>query len=403
MLSRQAIGKNIMKIGITSITLSCALAAFSSLAQADTQQPELTIWTGKSHQQMQLIAKQFSADTGIIVEVKQPVDITGNFEIQARNGEGPDIVFWPHDRMGDWANAGLIKQLKPSQALQDSAVDYAWDAVKVEGKIYGYPIGVEAISLIYNKALIKEVPTNFEEIFALDKQLQEQQQTKAILWDYNNTYYTWPLFAANGAYVFGKQGGQYDVKDTGVNHPSAMYAGKLLKDMLDQQIMPRNADYSIMDMQFVKGKVAMVINGPWYWDELESVGMDFGVAPLPKINGKPAKAFVGIWSAMVNSATNQPALVDEFLNYYLMNVDNQRLLFSSGDIGAMANLQLQQELINDPKVQAVYASAAQGEPMPNAAAMGKFWAAMATSLTNITTGRQAVDKALNAAAKRITR
>ncbi|MGY5450174.1 maltose/maltodextrin ABC transporter substrate-binding protein MalE [Agarivorans sp. MS3-6] len=392
-----------MKTRKTSLALTLLMSVLSAPSYAESVEPSLTIWTGKSHSQMQLIAEQFTKNTGVNVDVKRPVDITGNFEIQARNGEGPDVIFWPHDRIGDWANAGLISELRPSQTLIDSAVGYAWDAVKVEGKIYGYPIGVEAISLIYNKALISQPPKSFEEIFALDLQLQEQHQSKAILWDYNNTYYTWPLLAADGAYVFAKQGEQYNVKDTGVNHPSAMYAGHLLKRMLDQQIMPRNADYSIMDAKFVKGEVAMVINGPWYWDELKSVGMDFGVAPLPQINGKPAKAFVGIWSAVVNSATTNRQLVDEFLNYYLMTVDNQRLLFTSGDLGAMANLQLQNELADNPKVQAVYASAAQGEPMPNAAAMGKFWAAMATTLTNITTGRQGVESALNAAAKRIIR
>ncbi|WP_411990816.1 maltose/maltodextrin ABC transporter substrate-binding protein MalE [Agarivorans sp. DSG3-1] len=391
----------ITRISSLAATLLVLGIACAKADQVDA--PSITIWTGKSHAQMQQIAQDFTTDTGVSVEVKRPVDITGNFEIQARNGEGPDVIFWPHDRIGDWAKAGLISELKPSESLKASAVDYAWDAVSVEGKIYGYPIGIEAISLIYNKALISQVPTSFEEIFQLDQQLQEQHKAKAILWDYNNTYYTWPLLAADGAYVFAKQNQRYNVKDTGVNHPSAMYAANLLKRMLDEQVMPRNADYSIMDVQFIKGEVAMVINGPWYWDELNSVGMDFGVAPLPSVNGKPAKAFVGIWSAVVNSATKHPALVDEFLNYYLMTVENQRLLFSSGDIGAMANLELEKELANDPKVQAVYASAAQGEPMPNAAAMGKFWAAMATTLTNITTGRQPVEKALNAAAKRITR
>ncbi|WP_427980656.1 maltose/maltodextrin ABC transporter substrate-binding protein MalE [Agarivorans sp.] len=366
--------------------------------------PGLTLWTGKSYPQMQQIAEQFEQDTGVSVMVKQPTDITGNFEIQARNGEGPDIIFWPHDRIGDWATAGLLRELKPSQALLDSAEPYAWDAVKVAGKVYGYPISVEAVSLIYNKALIQQPPHSFEELFELDQRLQQQHNTKAILWDYNNSYYTWPLFAAGGAYIFAKDQQQhYNIKDTGVNHPSAMYAAKLVKKMLDQDLMPDNADYSIMDVQFRKGQVAMVINGPWYWDELESVGMDFGVAPLPTVNGKPAKAFVGVWSAVVNSATTQGDLVDEFLNYYLMKLDNQRLLFSSGDLGAMANLQLKEELANDSRVSAVYASAAQGKPMPNAPAMGKFWAAMATSLSNITTGRQTAEQALNAAAQRITR
>jgi len=61
------------------------------------------------------------------------------------------------------------------------------------------------------------------------------------------------------------------------------------------------------------------------------------------------------------------------------------------------------KLAKDPRVTAVYASAAKGKPMPNAPAMGKFWAAMATSLSNISAGRQTPEQALNSAAQRITR
>ena len=38
-------------------------------------------------------------------------------------------------------------------------------------------------------------------MLALDKQLQPQDK-RAILWDYTNTYFTWPLLAAGGGYAF---------------------------------------------------------------------------------------------------------------------------------------------------------------------------------------------------------
>jgi maltose/maltodextrin transport system substrate-binding protein len=41
--------------------------------------------------------------------------------------------------------------------------------------------------------------------------------------------------------------------------------------------------------------------------------------------------------------------------------------------------------------------------MPNVPEMGSFWSAMAPALTNITSGRQTVDAALDDAAKRIAK
>ncbi|TAA46937.1 maltose/maltodextrin ABC transporter substrate-binding protein MalE [Corallincola spongiicola] len=393
----------IKKIGKPFTLAALLCCVLGQPANAGMVEGEITIWIGKGAEQMKQIAAQFSADTGVVVNVESPVDSTKQFEIQAGAGDGPDIYFWPHDRMGDWARGGLISEIKPSPELRASAIDYAWDAVTVDGRVYGYPIAIEAISLIYNKALIDTPPASFEEMFALDKKLMAEKGVNAILWDYNNTYYTWPLLAANGGYVFARKDSGYDVKDTGVNKPGAKVGAKLLKRMLDEGLMPRNSDYSIMEMKFKKQEIAMMLNGPWYWDDLQKEGIDFGVTPLPTVDGHPAKPFVGVWAAMINLASPNALLVKELLNNYLMTEENQRLLYTSGELGAMANKNLQKELEKDPMVQAVYASAAMGEPMPNAAAMGRFWSSMGTIISNITTGRQQVDKALDTAAKRIIR
>ena len=42
------------------------------------------------------------------------------------------------------------------------------------------------------------------------------------MWDYNNTYFTFPLLMADGGYAFEKNAdGSYDGKDTGVNNDGA--------------------------------------------------------------------------------------------------------------------------------------------------------------------------------------
>ena len=77
--------------------------------------------------------------------------------------------------------------------------------------------------------------------------------------------------------------------------------------------------------------------------------------------------------------------------------------FPDVPLGAVAHKEFMKQLASDPNIAATFANAQAGEPMPNVAAMGKFWSAMATSLSNVTSGRQPVDKALDAAAKRIVK
>ncbi len=42
-----------------------------------------------------------------------------------------------------------------------------------------------------------------------------------------------------------------------------------------------------MEAAMNKGDVAMMISGPWAWANLKKAKIDFGVAPIPSIGGKP--------------------------------------------------------------------------------------------------------------------
>ncbi len=74
---------------------------------------------------------------------------------------------------GGYAEAGLLAEIKPSKAIQEGIVDFAWDAVRYDGKLIGYPVAVESLSLIYNKDLVPNPPKSWEEVAALDAKLKK--------------------------------------------------------------------------------------------------------------------------------------------------------------------------------------------------------------------------------------
>ncbi len=37
----------------------------------------------------------------------------------AATGDGPDIIFWAHDRFGGYAQSGLLAEVTPDKAFQD--------------------------------------------------------------------------------------------------------------------------------------------------------------------------------------------------------------------------------------------------------------------------------------------
>ena len=59
--------------------------------------------------------------------------------------------------------------------------------------MWGYPIALETVTLIYNKKLLTALPpTQLSELVSLNETIKrEHPGATAILWDYNNSYYTW--------------------------------------------------------------------------------------------------------------------------------------------------------------------------------------------------------------------
>jgi maltose/maltodextrin transport system substrate-binding protein len=290
----------------------------------------------------------------------------------------------------------------PGKKVQADIDPLAWKAFSVGGKTWGYPLSIEAVSLVYNKALVATPPKSFEEVIALDKKLSATGK-KAILWDYNNTYFTWPLLAANGGYAFKlKADGTYDAGDTGVNNTGALKGAELLAKMVKDGVMTKGAGYAEMEAGMAQGKVAMMINGPWSWDNLKKANIDFGVAKIPTVGGKKAAPFVGVLGAMVSKASPNRDVAVEFIENHLLSVQGLKTVNDDVPLGTPASKALFAELKSNPNIQATMASAQDGSPMPNNPEMGRFWSSMESALKNMTEGRQSPKEAMDAAAKRIS-
>ncbi|WP_290313556.1 maltose/maltodextrin ABC transporter substrate-binding protein MalE [Halomonas almeriensis] len=381
------------------ITTLTAGACSSALAFEDDA---LTIWMGdnKGPEGIRSVAERFTEDTGIEVEVVNPDDLTNRFQQAAGSGQGPDIVIWAHDRLGEWAQSGLVKQLSPSEEFRKRYFDFTWDATQWQGDTYGYPVSVESVGLIYNKDLVEEPPQSLAELASLDEELQKEGK-KAFLFDYGEPYYSWPFLAANGGYPFKATEDGYDVADIGVNNDGALEGARQLRELIASEVVPEGTNYSAMDSRFNKGEVATMISGPWAWNNLEQSGIDFGVALLPRVGEKRAKPMFGVMTAMLNTASPNGLLATEFLENYLLNESGLRTFNSDGSLGAVAHKAYQSDLESNPRIKATLANAEVGVPMPNIPEMGAFWSAMEPAMQNIGSGRQAPEAALDAAAERI--
>jgi maltose/maltodextrin transport system substrate-binding protein len=162
-------------------------------------------------------------------------------------------------------------------------------------------------------------------------------------------------------------------------------------------------DYSVSEAEFNQGHVAMTINGPWSWANIDKSGINYGVTTLPKFNGQSSKPFVGVLTAGISTASPNKDLATEFLENYLLTNDGLRTINDDTALGAVALKSFQKELDKDKRIAATMNNAINGEIMPNIPEMNAFWGAVKNAIINIVDDRQTVDDALADAEKQMTK
>jgi maltose/maltodextrin transport system substrate-binding protein len=80
---------------------------------------ELLIWmdSDRGHAIVP-IAQKFRNDFGIKVTIETPEKITDSFPLAAQVGKGPDILIWAQDKVGEWADAGLIGPIEVGRIFE---------------------------------------------------------------------------------------------------------------------------------------------------------------------------------------------------------------------------------------------------------------------------------------------
>ena len=386
-----------------SVVASVVVSAVCCTLAAAQAPPRLLVWINgdKGYNGLQKVGDLFTQQSGVPVVVQHPEGAPDKFTAAAAAGKGPDIMCWPHDRVGEWVKSGLIVPVRPSRRIRDEIDDSAWAAFTYRGQTWGYPLAIETIGLIYNKALVPTPPATFEDVIAIDKRLKPQGKS-AILWAYNQSFFSWGLLAGPGGFIFGRNAaGELDPKLIGVNQPGALAGAEMIERLVKDGHMPKGARYSEMEGAFARGQVAMMINGPWSWDNVRKVGIDFGVAPIPSVAGKPSKPFVGVLGCMITAPSRIKDVAREFIENHLLTVESLKTISADVPLGTPANKAYYRELSADPRIVASMANARLGEAIPNIPEMGRFFPAMDAALEAITNNRQGAKAALDGAAARM--
>ena len=389
-----------MSVKLLSIifVLSSALRAFS------WTDGELLIWISdnRGFRALEALGKKFEEEMGVPVKVETQEQITEKFQAAAQGGKGPDIFFWAHDRIGEWADAGLLKPLEIKEEFKSAFIPMSWEAVAHNKQTWGYPLALECVSLICNKKLVSgKPPAQLSEFPAFAKELKAKDpKLIAIMWDYNTPYFTFPFLASAGAYSFKRTESGYDLKDIGMDNAGAIEGLTAIVNLIKEGVLPKGSTQSVMDEKMGKGELATMVNGPWAWANLQKAGVDFELAPVPGVAGNPGRPFVGVFTALINRSSPNADFATQFLEKYVCTVDGLKAIDADAPLGVPAIKSLADEMsAKSPLIKGTYENALNGVVMPNIPQMGKFWSSMKAAFEISTSGEATPEVALKDARK----
>ncbi|MBV8143085.1 MAG: maltose/maltodextrin ABC transporter substrate-binding protein MalE [Verrucomicrobia bacterium] len=362
---------------------------------------ELLIWMDNERgNALQPIVNKFKSDLGLQVTIETPGKITDSFPIAAQAGKGPDLVIWAHDKVGEWADGGLISPVDVQKRFRDKFFAKSWQAVMHQDRLWGYPIALETATLIYNKALLDgPPPLELSQLPAIDQEIKRKHPgVTTILWDLRSAYFTWAILASGGGFVFGRNGSDYDLSNIGIATPGAVDALSEIIGLIKSGILPKICPYSETEEQMGRGKLAMMISGPWAWSNLTKKGINFGLGQIPGVEGKVGRPFVGVSVAYLNRASLNQDVAREFIEHYLLTEEGLTAMNSVKPIGVPALTSFYAKLAQDnPQLRELKASVDIGQIMPNVPQMGRFFTSLGAALQLAADGRLSADAALRQA------
>jgi arabinogalactan oligomer/maltooligosaccharide transport system substrate-binding protein len=391
---------------LAAMTLSaCGTPATATVAPTATSPPPVTItiwhqWSGDYLTAIQAVFNQYMTEyPNVTIVLDAPQDMTSDLQSAILKGEGPDIIGWANDQIGEQALHGNIIDLGTLGVTLDFLNStYEPAAVKGviwQGKIWAVPESQEATAIVYNKAEVSEAdfpsdPMDLAGLLAKAKAYSEAHPGKYLFCNQGlgspDAYDEAPIYFGFGLPGFVDETGKVYVYTT-----PAVAAGNWVKEY--SVFAPKEASYDICNDGIADGTYAAWWTGPKAIANLEKAGINYGILSM----GKP---FVGIKTLMISKnavdrGTDKTAL--DIIKYYTNQANETQVALANRIVPANT------AALNDPQIQAVAtikgfgASANLGVPMANMPYADAQWGPVGDATQAIWTGSQNPEQALAAA------
>ncbi|MBN1640398.1 MAG: extracellular solute-binding protein [Anaerolineae bacterium] len=334
---------------------------------------------------------------------------TSQLALAQEANEGPDL--WgpvPCQWAGAYARDSQSLPLATEQ-IEGTWLyaDVALEACQVEGQLYGLPVLMDALALIYNPSLAPDPPSTFSELIALGETLGKgDPQRWALALPLLSEYHIYPFLDGYDGFLLRCEGGACDAAEIGLNSEGAVRGIQFLSDLYVRHgLFPEDmADRAVMHERalslFLDGDAATMIEGAWVLPQLEDAGIDYRVAPLPALpETEDAPRSLTTAQALYLSAASVEQ--EQTLDLVAYVAGKERLAALQQALGT---LPVRRDVLTEPAlrgnavVSTWYGIANRGVPLPNMPELDLMWypwsLALEEAIPGLTPPQDALDTAV---------
>ena len=289
---------NKKRIGVVGAIAAAALAV-SALAvpSAFAAKKSIVIWADetKGPALLKLVKDMGKTVPGYTVDVKSFASYTALQDAwdKATSATGPDLLLGDGAFATKGAKAGNIQSLIISSATRQAFSKGAFEALSVNGRIYGIPTDVDTTGMIYNTAMFATAPKTIGDIY--DYYIKNKATLTNGVCSFNGSWGAHPMLTALGGGAWGyNKNGTADFSTVVFNSPTFKANAKKFLVGADGKT---NGFFSYdgCDTAFKAGKTPVALVGAWNMSGIEATSVKFAWGSLP---GTTAGTFGKQWGGV---------------------------------------------------------------------------------------------------------
>ena len=282
---------------------------------------ELVLWHSNEEFADNIVAlwEELYPDVPLSYELTSTTENAEKLKLDGPAGLGADVLYMPHNSVVDIREAGGLFMLaeRDKNEIMANMLESSYKVAMYEEDLYAVPASVENIALVYNKQILKALPTlpsviktssanllqqlendeiYFEELlkgiadwgnsyagagvevpYMAERFTDAEDRHSIMAWQLYDAYHNYPLLTRDGYRVFGPDNndpGKFNLTSEEVLNSIKSVTGSWYGDKDNSALFPGLANIEDLGWdqgpsKMQKGHIAITVTGPWVMSDIK--------------------------------------------------------------------------------------------------------------------------------------